>query len=407
MEQQAGPQQPFVRIESCPICGSRALSLLRSRADGIGVLQCDACRMAFVESHPADLSLLYSDEYYLKPEAASDSGYVDYDAVAVHSLSWVGHLIRLIRPGGGRVLDVGCANGFLLERLPPAFQRFGIEVNDAMARQCSARGIDIIGRDICDPMLTAAHRGSFDVIVAIATLEHLVDMRGALERIRELLSPGGVFVFEVPLLSQFHDNAVWFNTSLEHIHYPTSEGLRRLLDDVFGLPPIGGELHIEQYASVYVGLVGGNPAAHAQLSALYARLFAGPPGELRTTEEKAFRFFHDVIHAGRTTPELLALLPEIDPAMLGRHLLSRIAALWQKDLAACAAAKAKSESQEKWARELEAARDYHAEQSRRWQGETEAHVKMLHREQSQLQEERRYWREMPFRGRLRWFLGRS
>jgi len=223
MEPPKGSHEPFVRVQSCPVCGSEKSSPLRPRADGVMVLRCDACSMGFVERHPADLGLLYSDEYYSQPENGAASGYEDYDAVAAHSLGWVESFIRLLRRSG-RVLDVGCANGYLLDRLGAGFQRFGIEVNDEMARKCRAKGIDIIGSDICDSATAAAYRGSFDVVTAIATLEHLVDIRGALQRIRELLSPEGAFVFEVPLLSGSRDDETWFNSSLEHIHYPAALG---------------------------------------------------------------------------------------------------------------------------------------------------------------------------------------
>jgi hypothetical protein len=38
-------------------------------------------------------------------------------------------MIKALKPEGGRILDVRCADGFLLLRLPASFERFSIEVN--------------------------------------------------------------------------------------------------------------------------------------------------------------------------------------------------------------------------------------------------------------------------------------
>lgn len=409
----------LVRLDACPICESRALTVLRRRIDGVAVLQCGECGMGFVEQRPADLRDFYGDEYYRKPDDAGGKGYGDYDAVAAHSLGWVRYLLDFLP--GDRVLDVGCADGFLLRQLESRFKRSGVEVNAAMARKCEAAGIEIIGQDICDPALTASHAASFDVITAIAVLEHLVDLRGALQSIRTLLAPGGVLIFEVPLLSERHDNDIWFSSSLEHIYYPTIQGLNRIFAEVFGRPPIGGEVIIQQYGSVYTGMIAGDATTATGLGQLHARLFDGPVAGLNNEKEKVFRFFFDVIHAARTSPELVQLIDQVAPSDLSPALLARISFLWRRDaevraaLAASQAAMAFHEQQSRnwqseaevqtrvnaelrdWIKKVEAARDGHAQRSNRLEEQLNRVTEELARVQS-------YWRQLQWKRRLKFFL---
>ncbi|MFY9823779.1 MAG: class I SAM-dependent methyltransferase, partial [Thermoanaerobaculia bacterium] len=320
-----------VSLTACPICGETSFGFLGERSDGVAVLQCEHCRMGVVAEHPVDTAAYYSDDYYSSPEA-SDAGYSDYAMVAAHSLAWVRELIGLLA-AGGKVLDVGCADGHLLRRLGATYERFGIETNEHLREHCERAGIRMLGADICDDSLPARYGGAFDVIAAIAVLEHVPDVRTALDRIRSLLAPEGVLLFEVPLLSATRDNRIWFNSSLEHVYYPTVEGLAFLFRDVFKLPLIGREVAIQGYGSTFVGLATRSPTRHRELASFFQRLLDAPVAALATRQERSFRFFFDLVHAAVTSGESVALLAEVEPASLTPELLHRLATLWGLDLA--------------------------------------------------------------------------
>ena len=251
----------------------------------VAVLQCERCRMGVVAERPLDTAVYYSDDYYSSGEE-SESGYSEYSMVATHSLAWASELVRLLRPGG-KVLDVGCADGHLLQRLGQPYELYGIEVNERLREHCRRAGIRMLGSDICDERLLAGYSGAFEVITAIAVLEHVTDIRTALDHIRTLLAPEGVLIFEVPLISPTQDNRVWFNSSLEHVYYPTPEGLACLFEAVFKLPLIGREVVIRDYGSTFVGVAtrlrgeasgaGGLPAVPDGFAGFRPRI---PPGTL-------------------------------------------------------------------------------------------------------------------------------
>lgn len=324
--------QETITVTACPICGSKILHPLQTRSDGVTVLQCPQCKMGIVEHYPADLDAYYADNYYAADEGIRKTGigYVNYDVDAAHSLSWVIYLIQMLRAEGG-ILDIGCANGYLLNRLGKNFDLYGIEVNTAMAQVCQSVGIKIISNDISDLSLLPAYKARFDVITAIAMLEHVSDMLSALNQIKALLAPDGVFIFEVPLISDTHDNTNWYTSSLEHIYYPTEAGLHYIFEKVFGWPLIGGEVVIRQQCSTFVGLVSNSKQTHDELTHLYASILDGPIAKLSSQQEQTLRFLFEVVHAATTNSESLALLPRIDPTVLTPGVLERLSALWQLD----------------------------------------------------------------------------
>lgn len=323
----------IISLAACPVCGETSYGVLGERSDGIEVLQCQRCHMGRVAQRPLDTAAYYSDSYYSSGEA-SEAGYSDYTLVAAHSLAWAAELIHLLADGGAalKVLDVGCADGHLLQRLGPSYEPYGIEANERLREHCAQAGIRILGADICDDSLPAAYGGSFDVVSAIAVLEHVPDIRTALDRIRSLLTPEGVLLFEVPLISPTRDNQIWFNSSLEHVYYPTVEGLAFLFRDVFKLPLIGREVAIQGYGSTFVGLATRSSTRHRKLSERFEHLLDAPSAKLGSRQERSFRFYFNLVHAAVSNAESVALLAEVDPAGLTPELLHRLATLWELDL---------------------------------------------------------------------------
>ncbi len=327
---------PFdpISITVCPICGARKFLPFGRRSDGIDVVRCASCGMGMVAERRADLQNYYVDYYYTgdgDAGAGSGSGYENYRLVAAHSLAWVAQLVRLLGPPGA-ALDVGAADGHLLRLLGPGYDRSAIEVNSRLRARCADSGIRVIGDDICAPRLLEEHRDSFDVVTAIAVLEHVADMRRALEQIRDLLTPTGVLIFEVPLISQTADNEVWFNSSLEHVFYPTVPGLLHLFDEVFGLPLIGGEVHLQGYAATFVGLATRSSERHAELGELWRVLSTTPIEDLAWPAQRTFRLLFDLVHAANSRADSVAMLAALAPVDLTPELLHRLGALWSRDL---------------------------------------------------------------------------
>jgi SAM-dependent methyltransferase len=96
-----------------------------------------------------------------------------------------------LRPDRGRLLDVGCGSGELLEALrDDGWRVSGVEPSARSAEIArTQRGLDVQTAAFDDAALPES---SCDVVVLAAVLEHLHDPLAALIRARRLLTPGGL-----------------------------------------------------------------------------------------------------------------------------------------------------------------------------------------------------------------------
>ena len=281
--------------------------------------------MGVVETIRPDPESLYGDEYYAGG-AGTEVGYEAYATTAEHSVAWAAALVQLLIAPPGRVLDIGSADGHFLRKLMPDYEGFGVELNPAMADQSRIDGVDVLASDIFDPRLLAEHSGSFDVVTALAVFEHTKDIKRAVEIAAALVSENGALLFEVPLVGTSVDDDVWFQSSLEHIWYPTEPGLTYLFDSL-GLPLVGAELEIVGFGSTYVGIVALGDARQV-LEDRFRTAVAG--GELSSgqRDDARFRVLFDLVHAGRVDATTVGLLSSLEPGDVNRALLDRLSYLW-------------------------------------------------------------------------------
>jgi 2-polyprenyl-3-methyl-5-hydroxy-6-metoxy-1,4-benzoquinol methylase len=101
--------------------------------------------------------------------------------------------------GGTRVLDVGCASGYIAALLT---QRgctvVGFERDPMAAELAAAHCSRVIVGDLESAEDRAALPGGFDYVLMGDILEHLADPWSALSFLRGLLAPGGVAILSLP-----------------------------------------------------------------------------------------------------------------------------------------------------------------------------------------------------------------
>lgn len=113
---------------------------------------------------------------------------------------WVfSHLAPHVR---GRVLEMGCGIGTYSARLRPLATRLVcVDMNPSYVRAVS----ELLG---CDPAVSVATgvlgddltfpAASFDTIVCLNVIEHILDDRGAVRQLAGWLAPGGTLLVQVP-----------------------------------------------------------------------------------------------------------------------------------------------------------------------------------------------------------------
>lgn len=92
-------------------------------------------------------------------------------------------------PAKARVLDVGCGDGQLLERLRGRDAE-GVDVLPAAARFCRERGLKVR----CGDFLKMRFAKRYDVVVLSEVLMFAEEPERMLQKARELLAPGGTVV---------------------------------------------------------------------------------------------------------------------------------------------------------------------------------------------------------------------
>jgi SAM-dependent methyltransferase len=113
--------------------------------------------------------------------------------------------IAPLLPGGpgqslGRVLEIGCGSGATMAWLRT--QRdvtlaVGVELTQTHAELARAAFDQVIVGNVEDPAIAEA-LPTFDLILALDVLEHLVDPAAAVGRLAARLAPGGAFVASLP-----------------------------------------------------------------------------------------------------------------------------------------------------------------------------------------------------------------
>jgi methionine biosynthesis protein MetW len=110
-------------------------------------------------------------------------------------------------PPGARVLDVGCASGYLAAALRErGSTTVGIEPDPAMAREAEQHCERVLAAPL-EEAVTALEGERFGAIVFGDVLEHLVDPWATLAWARERLDDGGLAVVSVP--NSAHWSARW------------------------------------------------------------------------------------------------------------------------------------------------------------------------------------------------------
>ncbi|WP_341887416.1 glycosyltransferase [Variovorax sp. YR752] len=311
----------------CNACSGTSFKPFAIRADGMEIKRCSYCGLGVIANLPESTQAYYDDNYYVN---GTSSGYADYNFMAEHGLGWAAALVRLLADHG-KILDIGCADGYLLDKFTSAFDKSGIEVNAKAAGQARDKGIQLLGNDLLDSQLVHDHRAGFDVVTAIAVFEHLLDFRGGFHAAIELLKDDGFLLFEVPVMSAEASNAAWLNSSLEHIYYPTEGAIRHIVETELGAHLIGAEVLIKDYASTYVGIVTKNERQAARVKEVFERVMSADFDGATAEETKALTHLY-LLHAGQATEASVRSLTRLDGSEFTPPLVARIAQLWSFDL---------------------------------------------------------------------------
>lgn len=225
----------YERGKDCPYCRSPESSLVE-QVGSQDIRRCAACSLVF--SYPRYreryLSRYYSRDFVVAEHELEDIAKLNLSRLDQHpNFNRQRELAFLLEEKrSGLLLDIGCSWGFLmLQAMEKGFSAKGVEVSSRFARF----GRERLGLDIFIGQLTDAHYPgrSFDALMAVHSLEHLPDIRGAFAEMHRILREDGVAVITVPNFDsatrRMRGTAWEWLTPWDHYYHFTADFLGRAL----------------------------------------------------------------------------------------------------------------------------------------------------------------------------------
>jgi len=163
-------------------------------------------------------------------------------------------------PAESRILEIGCADGFMGEYLikKKGCRVIGVEIDTQAAEKARKRGLFVIQGDIEEETIFSIlkTKGNFKVILCSSAVEHLQDPVSALKKWHSLLEKDGILIITTPNIGHW---SARLKTSFgkfprekygifdeNHLHFFTIDSFKKMLEECgyfveyLGIDPIGG-----------------------------------------------------------------------------------------------------------------------------------------------------------------------
>jgi SAM-dependent methyltransferase len=176
------------KLKHCLACGSERFHHRLTDFRGVDIDECE-CGMRFMNPQYSDAHLQRYYENYI-----SDEDFHYWHDAAVYCHDWYLSLVERCGAKPGRLLDVGCGNGYLLEAgMKRGWTATGYDVDpDTTAHVAKRLGIAVHSGDFMSV------DGEYELVAMHQVLEHVKHPTEYLAKISSLLVPGGYLFVAVP-----------------------------------------------------------------------------------------------------------------------------------------------------------------------------------------------------------------
>ena len=214
------------KLRPCPVCGSGELRDLFA-----GIQECQHCQLAFVNPLRPYRGEHESREYFLNDYLRLHAANRDNSLAERRA-----HMAEMRRyfqlPEHARLLDVGCALGFMLQEAKAAgWEAIGIETSGFAAEYASQHTECQVYQGTLQQVALPSE--SFDVVTLMDVLEHIAEPLDLMREIYRVLRPGGIVYVVTPNFGSFfvrlygpQSYAVWPD---QHVVYFRRGSIKQLL----------------------------------------------------------------------------------------------------------------------------------------------------------------------------------
>ncbi len=184
-------------VKDCYICGAKVYSLYKE-VNSIPILKCKRCKLKWVEDINKYTIVTFYDKSYFFNIDGSKTGYKNYlSGEKTHienSRNIIKEVDKIKSLKKARILDIGCAFGFLLNeaKILKQCDVYGVEISNYACEYAKKQfGINIFN---CELDACNFDSNFFDVVFLIGVIEHLSSPKACLKYILRLLKPDGIIV---------------------------------------------------------------------------------------------------------------------------------------------------------------------------------------------------------------------
>lgn len=188
----------------------------------LDLTQCNSCGLLQVTNLPPIEAVFHDDYRYSSSEVPMLVRHFDDYA------DWLEERL----PKGASVLEFGCNDGVLLERLDKkGFSCVGVDASDNVAQLARAKGIQVHTGFMREELVRECGlEEKHDLVTCSNVLAHIDDVLNTIAAVRLALKPGGLFVVEVHDAVALARDAQFETIYHEHLSYFTEMTLRRALE---------------------------------------------------------------------------------------------------------------------------------------------------------------------------------
>lgn len=183
--------------EACTFESMGAFADKSEKVGEVTVLRCTRCGIGISMPPIADVAFLYEGRE--SQDFQPDSRGISHKIKNLAFRRQARQLLRQLGRAPERIADFGCGSGQFTRCLAETAKSAGVSGCDFHADPP-----DELSANSYFPMTELpAHRGGFDLVLAMHVLEHDDDADALLARITSLAGPGGTIVLEVPNIDCF------------------------------------------------------------------------------------------------------------------------------------------------------------------------------------------------------------
>lgn len=137
------------------------------------------------------------------------------------------HAVELVKKDASNVLDIGCNDGTLLNFYPASYVRFGCDPSDVAQEVKNATVIQDVFPSA--ELNLAIGQTKMDIVTSIAMFYDLEDPVDFVRNIKRLLSPEGIWIFEMSYMPHMLELDSYDTICHEHLEFYSLAVLEKIL----------------------------------------------------------------------------------------------------------------------------------------------------------------------------------